>query len=48
MDGKYIAQTNIQAQQTLRKITINQSRINKYRKITINQSSNIYIKYTKQ
>ena len=46
MDGKYIAQTNIQAQQTLRKITINSS-INKYRKITINQSKNIYIKYTK-
>ena len=46
MDGKYIVQTNIQAQQTLRKITINQS-INKYRKITINQSKSIYVKYTK-
>ena len=46
MDGTYIGQTNIQAQQTLRKITINQS-INKYRKITINQSKSIYVKYTK-
>ena len=47
MDGKYIAQTNIlQAQQTFRKITINQS-INKYRKITINQSKSIYVKYKK-
>ena len=42
MDEKYIAQTNMQAQQTLGKSTINQS-INKYREITINQSKNIYI-----
>ena len=46
MDGKYIAQTNIQSQQTFRKITINQS-INKYRKIRINQSKNIDSKYAK-
>ena len=39
MDGKYIAQTNIQAQQTLRKITIDQS-INKWINIEKSQLIN--------